>query len=83
MCIRDRVWFLVQLVGDGTRKLATVKQGDIVNVVMPLGNGFTMPCTVPTPLCKNWKKRKNNFLPIFKIRYKEKVFSYVASIYSS
>ena len=34
---------LVQLVGDGTRKLATVKQGDIVNVVMPLGNGFTMP----------------------------------------
>ena len=27
-----------------------------------------MPCTVPTPLCKNWKKRKNNFLPIFKIR---------------
>lgn len=29
---------------------------------------FTVPCTVPTPLCKNWKKRKNNFLPIFKIR---------------
>lgn len=29
---------------------------------------FTMPCTVPIPLCKNWKKRKNNFLPIFKIR---------------
>ena len=39
----NEVWFLVQLVGDGTRKLATVKQGDIVNVVMPLGNGFTMP----------------------------------------
>ena len=37
----NEVWFLVQLVGDGTRKLATVKQGDIVNVVMPLGNGFT------------------------------------------
>ncbi len=32
----NEVWFLVQLVGDGTRKLATVKQGDIVNVVMPL-----------------------------------------------
>ncbi|MBP7967606.1 dihydroorotate dehydrogenase electron transfer subunit, partial [Candidatus Woesebacteria bacterium] len=26
----NEVWFLVQLVGDGTRKLATVKQGDIV-----------------------------------------------------
>ena len=39
------MWFLVQLVGDGTRKLATVKEGDIVNVVLPLGNGFSMPET--------------------------------------
>lgn len=39
----NEVWFLVQLVGDGTRKLATVKEGDIVNVVLPLGNGFSMP----------------------------------------
>jgi len=31
-------------------------------------NTNSLPCTVPTPLCKNWKKRKNNFLPIFKIR---------------
>lgn len=42
----NEVWFLVQIVGDGTRQLATVKQGDTVNVVMPLGNGFTMPCEV-------------------------------------
>ncbi len=41
----NEVWFLVQLVGDGTRKLATVKEGDIVNVVLPLGNGFSMPET--------------------------------------
>ena len=39
----NEVWFLVQLVGDGTRQLATVKQGDLVNVVLPLGNGYTMP----------------------------------------
>ena len=26
----NEVWFLVQLVGDGTRKLATVKEGDIL-----------------------------------------------------
>ena len=37
------VWFLVQLVGDGTWKLATVQKGDTVNVVLPLGNGFSMP----------------------------------------
>ncbi len=41
----NEVWFLVQLVGDGTRKLATVQKGDTVNVVMPLGNGFTLPDT--------------------------------------
>lgn len=35
----NEVWFLVQLVGDGTRKLATVNKGDTVNVVLPLGNG--------------------------------------------
>ena len=39
----NEVWFLVQLVGDGTRQLATVKEGDVVNVVLPLGNGYTLP----------------------------------------
>lgn len=39
----NEVWLLVQLVGDGTRKLSTVKPGDIVNAVLPLGNGFTLP----------------------------------------
>jgi len=40
---KNEVWFLVQLVGDGTRKLATVKEGDVVNLVLPLGNGYTLP----------------------------------------
>lgn len=39
---KNEVWFLVQLVGDGTRKLATVKKGDTVNAVLPLGNGFSV-----------------------------------------
>ena len=34
---------LVQLVGDGTRWMATLKSGDTVNIVLPLGNGFTLP----------------------------------------
>jgi len=40
---RNEVWFLVQLVGDGTRHLADIAQGSIINVVMPLGNSFSMP----------------------------------------
>lgn len=39
----NEVWFLVQLVGDGTRQLANAKKGDIMNVMLPLGNCFTLP----------------------------------------
>jgi dihydroorotate dehydrogenase electron transfer subunit len=39
----NEVWFLIQLVGDGTRKLANAQTGDVVNALLPLGNGFTMP----------------------------------------
>lgn len=41
--LKNEVWFLIQLIGDGTRRLAEAIQGDIINVVLPLGNGFTMP----------------------------------------
>jgi dihydroorotate dehydrogenase electron transfer subunit len=40
---KNEVGFLVQVVGDGTRWLASLKVGDKVNTLMPLGNGFTMP----------------------------------------
>jgi len=40
---RNEVWFMVQTVGDGTAKLATKQPGDIVNVLLPLGNTFSMP----------------------------------------
>lgn len=40
---RNEIWFLVQKVGDGTKRLCEAKAGDTINVVMPLGNGFTMP----------------------------------------
>ena len=40
---RNEVWFLIQLIGDGTWQLGEAKAGDTVNVVLPLGNGFTMP----------------------------------------
>lgn len=40
---KNEVWFLIQLVGDGTRQLAEAKPGDVINTVLPLGNGFSMP----------------------------------------
>ncbi|MDE7379320.1 MAG: dihydroorotate dehydrogenase electron transfer subunit [Paraprevotella sp.] len=40
---KNEVWFLIQTVGDGTRKLAELEAGDLLNVVLPLGRGFTLP----------------------------------------
>lgn len=40
---KNELWLLIQLVGEGTRKMATYKPGDVVNIVLPLGNGFTLP----------------------------------------
>lgn len=39
----NEIWFLVQLVGDGTHSLSKVKKNAVVNVILPLGNGFTIP----------------------------------------
>jgi len=40
---RNEVWFLIQLVGDGTKRLAEIHYGDTINVMLPLGNGYTDP----------------------------------------
>lgn len=39
---KNEVWFLVQMVGDGTRRLGQLQVGDTLNVVLPLGNGFDL-----------------------------------------
>ncbi len=39
---KNEVQFLVQMVGNGTRWLATLVAGDCLNVVLPLGNGFSL-----------------------------------------
>ncbi len=40
---RNEVWFLIQLVGDGTKRLGAAKPGDVISTILPLGNGFTLP----------------------------------------
>lgn len=39
----NELWLLIQLVGDGTRKMAEYQVGDRVNILLPLGNGFSLP----------------------------------------
>jgi len=39
----NELWLLIELVGDGTRRIAESKPGDLINLVYPLGNGFSLP----------------------------------------
>jgi len=38
---KNQLWLLIQTVGEGTHKLAELKVGDKLNLVFPLGNGFS------------------------------------------
>ncbi|MBQ8959044.1 MAG: dihydroorotate dehydrogenase electron transfer subunit [Bacteroidales bacterium] len=40
---KNEVDLLVQQVGEGTRHLAKASVGDLINIMLPLGNGFSMP----------------------------------------
>ncbi len=39
----NQIWFLIQLVGNGSRALGRLNEGDTLNALLPLGNGFSMP----------------------------------------
>lgn len=39
----NELWLLVQIVGEGTRRLAALQAGETLNLIYPLGKGFTMP----------------------------------------
>jgi len=39
----NELWLLIQVVGDGTKRLAELKSGEIVNLLLPLGNSFSLP----------------------------------------
>lgn len=39
----NELWLLVAVVGEGTRHLAVLQPGDVLNCVLPLGNSFSMP----------------------------------------
>jgi len=38
---QNELWLLVAIVGEGTRHLAALSAGDMLNCILPLGNGFS------------------------------------------
>jgi len=41
--VANELWLLIQIVGEGTRRMATYRVGETVNLLMPLGNSFSIP----------------------------------------
>ena len=41
--IQNELWLLIRLIGEGTRRMARYRAGETVNVLLPLGNGFSIP----------------------------------------
>lgn len=39
----NELWLLIQMIGEGTKAVGLCKKGDILNLVFPLGNTFTIP----------------------------------------
>lgn len=39
---QNELWLLVATVGDGTRWMARLRAGDVLNCMLPLGNGFAL-----------------------------------------
>ena len=39
----NELWLLVRNAGEGTRHLLELAEGSVVNLIVPLGNGFSMP----------------------------------------
>ena len=40
---KNELWLLIQSAGDGTRRIAKLESGNLLNLVYPLGNGFSLP----------------------------------------
>lgn len=40
---KNELWLLIQKVGDATRSMSKYRPGDRLNLLLPLGKGFTMP----------------------------------------
>lgn len=44
---KHEIHLLIRKAGDGTRSLCECRKGDLLNVMLPLGNGFSLPDRIP------------------------------------
>ena len=41
--MKNELWLLVQKVGDGTQRICETKPGETLDIILPLGNSFSLP----------------------------------------
>lgn len=41
----NELWLLIQVIGDGTKRMAEMKIGETMNIILPLGNTFSAPAS--------------------------------------
>lgn len=41
--VKNELWLLIQIVGNGTRQMSEYQSGALVNLLLPLGNSFSIP----------------------------------------
>ncbi len=87
---KNSLKLLIQIVGKGTESLSLLREGDIVNIIYPLGNSFTMPshqekvllvgggCGVAPLLYLGKYLKSNGFMPdlLVGFRNKERMIEY-------
>lgn len=40
---KNALWLLIRRIGEGTRRMATYRVGEVMNLILPLGTGFSIP----------------------------------------
>lgn len=40
---KNEIWILIQIIGEGTKVLSQIKPGNYMNMILPLGKGFSTP----------------------------------------
>ena len=48
--LQNELWLMVAMVGEGTCRLGRLQTGDVLNCVLPLGNGFSWESSQAAPL---------------------------------
>ncbi|MDR0394486.1 MAG: dihydroorotate dehydrogenase electron transfer subunit [Tannerella sp.] len=43
----NELWLLIRIIGEGTRRMSEYRPGDTINLMLPLGNGFSVPQLPP------------------------------------